>query len=222
MRSLVCALIALSPLSCLSTAALARSMGGGHTVVMGEGNLYYNHDEKLELLKAVGAIALDALLLMSGGDEEEDWEDWDVDLELASVPLSCGNFGARISHFVSSGLALGGRLMYQINSPDEAVQSIWGVGPELTYYWREPDSMIRPFLSVGTSYARGRVNAHGCQPYMCTGYSFLTRGGLATGRPGPGFYVQTSYQRTRLHGVIGLPVEDLKLGIGAGVAIPLD
>ena len=222
MRAQICVLAALCQLSCMTTTALARSMGTGNTVFMGEGNLYYRLDEKLELLKAIGAIALDALSLAAMDEDDEDWETWhEDDMDLVPVPLSSGNFGARISHFVGSGLALGGRIMYQINSPNEVIQTIWGVGPELTYYWREDDASIRPFLSVGTSYAQGAVGTRDAEVDVCSGYSLQTRGGFAKWGPGSGLYFQTSYQRTRLRHALGRPFEDHKLGIGVGVTVHL-
>ena len=211
-----------------SAQAYRPSPKKGKLFFSGEGNLYYG--KATRMLMGLGAIAVKFVIVPALLAEEEEEEYWDpcgcdfccdADCEDLDVPVEAYQFGGSMGYFVTSGIALGWRLVIQENDHRDRVSTFWGGGPELSYYGGSPYNPVRPFLSVGALYANGRLDGQSGER-ITMGPAFHLRTGFSVMGPEGAVHLQTSFQSAPVSPVRGFAHTESRWGIGLGFAVFID
>ena len=196
----------------------------GNIMLMGSGNSYYSGGEWPGLAKTVITT-----LVVLFSDEDDDYYDrdhhrhhhyyWDDDELGISIPRA--QFGLGLSYFLSSDLAVGGRYIYREDFRQSDINSLWGGGPEVLYFFGDSYHSVRPFVGAGVLFTQGI--ARGTRERLEAGTSLNFRGGvnIATSET-LGFVVQTGYQNDHLPTLYGAPLTHKSFGIGFGFTAFVD
>lgn len=205
--------------------------GQGNLILTGSTDGHYNGGEWPEWVTTVLSVLY--LAIVSDDDDgtyyDEDHHrnhrhhchgDYYDDCELGiSVPKA--QLGVGLSYFVSPDLALGGRYIYRRDFKDNEIETLWGGGPELTYYFGQPHDPIRPFLSGGLLYTRA-IDRH-TRERLEHGTSVSARGGVNIALDDSwGLVLQGGYQDDQLPANDGDPRVSKTLGFGIGFTASID
>jgi hypothetical protein len=198
----------------------------GNLMLTGSTSGYYNGGEWPELTRTVLSVLYLAII---ANDEEEDYHshnrhnrhghcydhDYHCDEEFG-ISFPKAQLGFALSYFVSPDLAVGGRYIYRRDFKDNTLETLWGGGPELTYYFGLPHHSIRPF--VGGSLLFTRAVDRFSREQLEQGTSVNVRGGFNVAlSPSWGLILQSGYQNDQLPGGDGDPRVSKTLGFGFGL-----
>ncbi|NKB68353.1 MAG: hypothetical protein GKR89_14925 [Candidatus Latescibacteria bacterium] len=195
----------------------------GRTIITGNGNLFYNGEESGQLAQTVGTIILAVFAAAVAGEEEEEWDccdedswwdDEDFGLRVAKTQVDLG-----VGVALAPGLVVGGRSLVKTDTNGNAIQALWGAGPEITYFGNNGHS-VQPFVGAGYFFSQGRANRPGDNA-LRQGRAWQVRSGVHMGGEKTGFLLQLSFQSDRLQSVGGDPFASRTVGLGMGFSVAL-
>ena len=200
--------------------------GQGNLILTGSTDGHYNGGEWPELARTALTILYIAIV---ADDEDGNFSDCghchghhhhhdDCGLGI-SVPKA--QLGVGLSYLVSPHWALGGRYIYRRDFKDNDLETLWGGGPELTYYFGKPHQAVRPFASGGLLYTRA-VDRR-TRERLEHGTSVSVRAGVNIALDDSwGLVLQSGYQDDQLPANEGDPGVSKTLGFGIGFTASID
>lgn len=211
--------------------AAGPSAPASRWMLAGGASSYYGGGEMSQLAESVGTLLL--VLFCSdedrdcgpcGGDRHgwrRDGEPGYLEGDELSFRVPQAQFGFGLSYRVTSGVALGGRVIYREDYHRNPVSRLWGWGPELVRSFGDEAALVRPFLSAAALLVRGDPRDR--EDGLARGVSFSFRTGV-TVRLGSSaaYYVQTGYQGDHLRTPDGEPLTTRAVALGCGIAAFLD
>ena len=194
----------------------------GNLILTGNSDGYYNGGEWPELVRTVLSMAYLAIL---ADDEDEYYHsdrhnrhghcDYDYDCGELGISFPKAQLGVGLSYFVSHDLAIGGRYIYRHDFRDNPLETLWGGGPELTYYFGRPFDSVRPFVGGSLLFTRA-IDSY-TREQLEQGTSLNFRGGLNMAlSESVGLILQGGYQNDQLPAGQGDPRLSRTLGFGFG------
>ena len=207
----------------------------GNLILSGNADGYYNGGEWPELARTVLSILYLAIIADDADGTHHDrghhhhghynqdhhcHDHYREDCPLGiSVPKAL--LGVGLSYFVSPDLAVGGRYIYRRDFKDNDLQSLWGGGPELTYYFGQPYNAVRPFVSGSILFTRA-IDRH-TRERLEDGTAMNFRAGVNVALSDSwGLVLQSGYQNDQLPTGDGDPLATKTFGFGVGFTASID
>ena len=188
----------------------ARSQQTGDGVITGGADLLFKGGEFAELL----GVTLVHLLWAALEDSAYTYypEQESPCAEECDVAVAAAQVGTSLGYFVSPGLAVGGRIVFNSDDRHRRGGAAGGFGPEVTYYFEDGGSLT-PYIGAGFLYTRtlrGRRDR-----FQDKGSTVLLKSGVhVRANASAGLFMQVTYHNSQRQNLIG--ERQARWGLGFG------